>query len=155
MKAKQAIQAVIGLGLAAVLLIWGLPYFAKTSWADIWGVVRHIPWHQVLIFQALMLAGLYCYTFPFTGSLRGLSHARALIDETWPEPDREALAQDTVEIVVQVNGKLRGRIAVPAGAEQPAVLALALADADVQRFVAGVTPRKVVYVAGKLLNLVI
>ena len=84
-----------------------------------------------------------------------LGHARALIDETWPEPDREALAQDTVEIVVQVNGKLRGRIAVPAGAEQPAVLALALADADVQRFVAGVTPRKVVYVAGKLLNLVI
>ena len=86
---------------------------------------------------------------------RALGHARALIDETWPEPDREALAQDTVEIVVQVNGKLRGRIAVPAGAEQPAVLALALADADVQRFVAGVTPRKVVYVAGKLLNLVI
>ena len=84
-----------------------------------------------------------------------LGHARALIDETWPEPDREALAQDTVEIVVQVNGKLRGRIAVHAGAEQPAVLALALADADVQRFVAGVTPRKVVYVAGKLLNLVI
>ncbi len=79
MKAKQAIQAVIGLGLAAVLLIWGLPYFAKTSWADIWGVVRHIPWHQVLIFQALMLAGLYCYTFTFTGSLRGLSHSRALI----------------------------------------------------------------------------
>jgi leucyl-tRNA synthetase len=86
---------------------------------------------------------------------RALGHARALIDETWPEPDREALAQDTVEIVVQVNGKLRGRIAVPAGAEQPAVLALALADADVRRFVAGATPRKVVYVAGKLLNLVI
>jgi leucyl-tRNA synthetase len=86
---------------------------------------------------------------------RALGHVRALIDETWPEPDREALAQDTVEIVVQVNGKLRGRIAVPAGAEQPAVLAVALADADVRRFLAGATPRKVVYVAGKLLNLVI
>ncbi|MCC7460865.1 MAG: leucine--tRNA ligase [Gammaproteobacteria bacterium] len=84
-----------------------------------------------------------------------LGHRRALIEESWPEPDQEALAQDCVEIVVQVNGKLRGRIAVAAGAAQPVVLAAALAAAEVQRFVAGATPRKVIYVPGKLLNLVI
>jgi leucyl-tRNA synthetase len=86
---------------------------------------------------------------------QALGHAGALIDERWPEPDPAALAQDTVAIVVQVNGKLRGRISVPAGAEQPAVLAAALADADVQRFVGSAPPRKVVYVPGKLLNLVV
>jgi leucyl-tRNA synthetase len=84
-----------------------------------------------------------------------LGHTSALIDERWPEPDATALAQDTVEIVVQVNGKLRGRVAVAAGAGQPQALEAALADAGVQRFVAGAAPRKVIYVPGKLLNLVI
>jgi len=86
---------------------------------------------------------------------QALGHATALIDEPWPEPDPAALAQDSVEIVVQVNGKLRGRVAIAAGAGQPEALAAALADADVQRFVAGAAPRKVVYVPGKLLNLVV
>jgi leucyl-tRNA synthetase len=84
-----------------------------------------------------------------------LGHASALIEERWPEPDATALAQDTVEIVVQVNGKLRGRVAVAAGAGQPQALEAALADVGVQRFVGGVAPRKVIYVPGKLLNLVI
>jgi putative heme transporter len=61
------------------MLIWGLPYFAKTSWTDIWTVIRTIPLSHALAFQALMLLGLYSYTFTFTGSLRGLSHGKALI----------------------------------------------------------------------------
>ena len=61
------------------MLIWGLPYFAKTSWADIWTVIRTIPLSHALAFQALMLLGLWSYTFTFTGSLHGLSHGKALI----------------------------------------------------------------------------
>jgi len=78
-RTKQILQTVIGLGLAAAMLIWGLPYFAKTSWADIWSVIRTIPLSHALLFQALMLLGLWCYTFTFTGSLHGLSHVKALI----------------------------------------------------------------------------
>jgi putative heme transporter len=78
-RTRQVLQTVIGLGLAAAMLIWGLPYFAKTSWTDIWTVIRTIPLSHALAFQALMLLGLYSYTFTFTGSLRGLSHGKALI----------------------------------------------------------------------------
>jgi len=78
-RTKQILQTVIGLGLAAAMLIWGLPYFAKTSWTDILSVIRTIPLSHALLFQALMLLGLWCYTFTFTGSLHGLSHIKALI----------------------------------------------------------------------------
>jgi uncharacterized membrane protein YbhN (UPF0104 family) len=78
-RTRQVLQLITGLGLAAALLIWGLPYFAKTSWADIWTVIRSIPLSHALGFQALMLLGLYSYTFTFTGSLHGLSHGKALI----------------------------------------------------------------------------
>ncbi|MGG5260219.1 lysylphosphatidylglycerol synthase transmembrane domain-containing protein [Phycicoccus avicenniae] len=76
---RQLLQFGLGMGLAVVLLVWGLPYFAKTSWGDIWDVIRGVPPLHVVGFQLLMLAGLYCYTFTFTGSLRGLTHGRALI----------------------------------------------------------------------------
>ena len=78
-RVRQVVQAVIGLGLAAALLIWGLPHFAKTSWGDIWEVMRSVPLSYAIGFQVLMLAGLWSYTFTFTGSLRGLSHSKALI----------------------------------------------------------------------------
>ena len=78
-RTKKVLQTVIGLGLAAAMLIWGLPYFAKTSWTDIWQVIRSIPLSHALGYQVLMLAGLWSYTFTFTGSLRGLSHSKALI----------------------------------------------------------------------------
>jgi putative heme transporter len=78
-RTRRVLQTVIGLGLAAAMLIWGLPYFAKTSWTDIWTVIRTIPLSHALGFQALMLLGLWSYTFTFTGSLHGLSHGKALI----------------------------------------------------------------------------
>jgi leucyl-tRNA synthetase len=84
-----------------------------------------------------------------------LGHEGALIDQPWPEPDQAALAQDSVELIVQVNGKLRGRVRVPSGADESVARAAALADADVQRFMGGVTPKRVVYVAGKLVNIVV
>jgi leucyl-tRNA synthetase len=89
------------------------------------------------------------------GLWQALGHERAIIDEPWPEPDPAALAQETVELIVQVNGKLRGRVPLPAGSDQAAALAAALTDPTVQRFVAEQALRKVVYVPGKLLNLVV
>ncbi|MBD3785165.1 MAG: flippase-like domain-containing protein, partial [Micrococcales bacterium] len=76
---RQLLQFGLGLGLAVVLLVWGLPHFGKTSWGDIWHVIRSVPWYHAVGFQLVMLAGLYCYTFTFTGSLRGLSHGKALV----------------------------------------------------------------------------
>ncbi len=83
-----------------------------------------------------------------------LGHATAVVDEAWPEPDGRALAMDTVEIVVQVNGRLRARIPMPAGADEATARAAALADPGVARFVAGQTVRRLVYVPGKLVNVV-
>jgi leucyl-tRNA synthetase len=78
-----------------------------------------------------------------------------LMDAAWPAVDETALKQDEIEIVVQVNGKLRGRITVPAAADQAAVQAIALADETVQKFVEGKPVRKVIYVPGKLVNVVV
>jgi leucyl-tRNA synthetase len=86
---------------------------------------------------------------------RALGHATAVVDEAWPEPDTRALALDTVEIVVQVNGRLRGRVPVPADADEATARAAALADPGVARFVAGQPVRKLVYVPGKLVNVVV
>ena len=84
-----------------------------------------------------------------------LGHESAAIDQRWPAFDESALEQDMVEIVVQVNGKLRGRISVAAGADNDAVSALALADENVRRFVAGKTIRKTIVVPGRLVNVVV
>jgi leucyl-tRNA synthetase len=73
----------------------------------------------------------------------------------WPEPDAAALEQDEVELVVQVNGKLRGSIRVPKAADRSAIEGLALANPNVQKFVAGQNVKKVVVVPGRLVNLVV
>ena len=73
----------------------------------------------------------------------------------WPEPDAAALEQDEIELVVQVNGKLRGSIRVPKAADRAAIEGLALANANVQKFVAGQNVKKVVVVPGRLVNLVV
>ena len=86
---------------------------------------------------------------------QALGHERAVVDEPWPEVDAAALVQDTVELVVQVNGKLRGRIQVSAGADEALVREAALADEQVTRFIAGQPIRKVIVVPGKLINIVV
>jgi leucyl-tRNA synthetase len=79
----------------------------------------------------------------------------ALIDEPWPAPDSQALVQDEIEISVQVNGKMRARVAVAASADEATVRRIVLADERVQRFVGTATPRKLIYVPGKLVNIVV
>jgi leucyl-tRNA synthetase len=84
-----------------------------------------------------------------------LGHEKPIIDERWPQPDESALAQSLVELIVQVNGKLRGRVRVPAGAGRQVALDAALADPGVQRFVADKPVRKAIHVPDKLVNLVV
>ena len=78
-----------------------------------------------------------------------------LLDAPMPQPAPEALRQDELELVVQVNGKVRGRVTVSAAADEETVKAAALADEHVQRFVAGKPVRKAILVKGKLINLVV
>ena len=86
---------------------------------------------------------------------RELGHPTAAVDERWPQVDAAALEREAVEVVVQVNGKLRGRVTVPVGASEDLVREAALADVNVQKFVEGKPVRKFVYVPGKLANLVV
>jgi len=82
-------------------------------------------------------------------------HATALDDEPWPEADPAALVRATVEVPVQVNGKVRGRITIAADAPEADVVAAALADERVRAHLAGKTPRRHVVVPGRLVSLVV
>ncbi|SCY12944.1 leucine--tRNA ligase [Desulfoluna spongiiphila] len=84
-----------------------------------------------------------------------LSGTGLLMDQPWPEYREDALVSDEVLIVVQVNGKLRSKFQVPAGASKDEVQELALADAAVQKFIDGKQIRKVIVVPGKLVNIVV
>ena len=78
-----------------------------------------------------------------------------ILDAAWPQVDPKALVQDELELVLQVNGKLRGSIRVPAGADKAQIEAAALANEDAQKFINGATPKKVVVVPGRLVNIVV
>jgi leucyl-tRNA synthetase len=84
-----------------------------------------------------------------------LGHETAPVDERWPDFDESALEQDTIEIVVQVNGKLRGRISVAAEASKESIADIALADENVRRFVGDKDVRKTIVVPGRLVNIVV
>lgn len=84
-----------------------------------------------------------------------LGHQEAVIDATWPKIDEAALKQDKIELMIQVNGKLRSKISVAADADQEAVEALAFADENVQKFTQDKDVRKVILVPGRLLNIVV
>ena len=74
--------------------------------------------------------------------------------QKWPEPDQEAARVEEILVVVQVNGKLRSRITVEAGTGEERIRELAMADTKVQEFTRGKPIRKMIYVPGKLLNIV-
>ncbi len=84
-----------------------------------------------------------------------LGHDAPAIDAPWPVLDESALARDSIELVVQVNGKLRARLQAPAEADKAAVEQLAMADDNVKRHIDGKTVRKVIVVPGKLVNIVV
>jgi len=78
-----------------------------------------------------------------------------LLDAPWPEVDAAALAQDEIELVLQVNGKLRGRIVVSATADHAAIESAARAWADLAKYTNGAPVRKIVVVPGRLVNVVV
>jgi leucyl-tRNA synthetase len=78
-----------------------------------------------------------------------------LLDAPWPQTDPEALVQDEIELMLQVNGKLRGRIRVPADADSSAIEARARASAEVAKHASGAPVKKVIVVPGRLVNVVV
>ncbi|MCM2263717.1 MAG: leucine--tRNA ligase [Desulfuromonadales bacterium] len=85
---------------------------------------------------------------------RELGHGDGLEAHGWPECDEAALAASSVLIVIQVNGKVRGKVTVPVDADEQMVRETALADPNVARFLEGLTVRKVVVVPGRLVSVV-
>ncbi|MGM0983481.1 MAG: leucine--tRNA ligase [Pseudomonadota bacterium] len=86
---------------------------------------------------------------------QALGHDAPAIDARWPQLDESALERDTIELVVQVNGKLRARVEVEASAEKADIEAQALEAENVQRHIEGKAVRKVIVVPGKLVNIVV
>ncbi len=78
-----------------------------------------------------------------------------LLDAPWPEVDPAALVQDEIELVLQINGKLRGKIVVPATADSTTIEAVARASAEVAKHAAGASLKKIVIVPGRLVNVVV
>jgi leucyl-tRNA synthetase len=86
---------------------------------------------------------------------QALGHQKTLAYEPWPTFDESAIKEDTIEIPIQVNGKLRGKILVAAGVDKAALESAALADAKVQELLSGKTIVKTVVVPGRMVNFVI
>jgi leucyl-tRNA synthetase len=84
-----------------------------------------------------------------------LGHGSVIIDHPWPEVDTTALVQESIEMVIQVNGKLRGKIQIAADTDRDSCEAAARANEQLQRFLGDDPIRKVIVVPGKLVNFVV
>jgi leucyl-tRNA synthetase len=84
-----------------------------------------------------------------------LGHQQAVVSALWPKVDATALEQDTLELVLQVNGKLRSKILVSVTASKDEIEAMALSDESVIRFIDGKPVRKIIVVPNKLVNVVV
>jgi leucyl-tRNA synthetase len=84
-----------------------------------------------------------------------LGHEDAVIDRRWPPVDEQALVQDTLMMVVQINGKTRGKISVPADAGRDVIESATLGEENVARHIGESPVKKIIIVPGKLVNVVI
>ncbi len=84
-----------------------------------------------------------------------LGHSEPVLDVTWPAADEEAMVKSSITLVAQVNGKVRAKLEAPADADKDALEKLALADPNVQKFIADKMIRKIIVVPGKLVNIVV
>ncbi|MEX1200990.1 MAG: leucine--tRNA ligase [Methylophaga sp.] len=134
--------------IAAVMeLLNALGKFTETDEAAL--AVRQ----EVLEFAVLMLAPItphICHVL-----WQQLGHENAVVNADWPVVEEEALKQDKIELMVQVNGKLRSKLLVATTASLADIETLALADDNAQRFIDGKTVRKVIVVPGRLVNIVV
>ncbi len=85
---------------------------------------------------------------------QSLGHSESVLDASWPVADEDALKKDAITLVVQVNGKVRAKLEVPAGLDKDAIEKLALEHDNVTKFTDGLTVRKVIVIPGKLVNIV-
>ena len=108
--------------------------------------------HEALTSAILLLSPIVPHICHSLWSLLG--HTDAVANASWPKLDESALVRSSIEMVVQVNGKVRGKIQVAADAPKEAVETQALDDSNVQRFTDGVTIRKIIVVPGRLVNIV-
>jgi leucyl-tRNA synthetase len=84
-----------------------------------------------------------------------LGHQQAVIDCRWPDVDQSALVQESIQLMVQVNGKVRGKISVAVDAQKEEIEAAASIEENVVRHIADKPVRKIIIVPGKLVNVVI
>ncbi len=108
--------------------------------------------HEALESAVLLLAP----TIPHAAHAmwHALGHETPIVDAEWPACDEAALARDSIELVVQVNGKVRSKIEVPTDADEDHIKELAREQPNVQKFIEGATIRKEIVVPGKLVNIV-
>jgi leucyl-tRNA synthetase len=114
--------------------------------------------HRLLVAEAtsILLRLLAPITPHITHALwQELGFGKDILDAPWPQADVTALDADEIELVVQVNGKLRGNLRVAKTADRAAIEKLALENANVQKHIAGQTVKKVVVVPGRLVNVVV
>jgi leucyl-tRNA synthetase len=85
---------------------------------------------------------------------RRLGHQDSLVHQSWPAHDEAKLAVDTITLAVQIAGKMRGTVEVPADVSEKAAIEAAKADPKIARYLEGKTIRREIYVPGRLVNLV-
>ena len=108
--------------------------------------------HEALTSAVLLLSPIaphICHSL-----WHAMGHQGAVADALWPMVDADALVRSSVELVIQVNGKVRGKIQVAADADKDTVEKRALEDSNVQRFLEGLTIRKIIVVPGRLVSIV-
>jgi leucyl-tRNA synthetase len=117
------------------------------------GPVDPDAWNEAIEAMLLMMAPLAPHIAEELWERSG--HAHSIHQQPWPEYDEALAAEDEVTLVVQVNGKVRDRIQVPAGITEESAKELALSSAAVKKHFDGKQPRRVIYVPGRLVNIVV
>jgi leucyl-tRNA synthetase len=84
-----------------------------------------------------------------------LGHSGSLAYAPWPEFDETFTREDTIEMPIQINGRIRGRIIIPISASEEELNKAALSDPKVQKYLEGKTVRKIIFVPKKLINIVV
>ena len=110
-------------------------------------------WEEAINIYLLMMAPVTPHIAEELWAFRGKPYS--IHNQAWPKVDEQAVVEDEITLVVQVNGKVRDRILVPADIDDESAKAIALASEAILKHLEGKTPRKVILVPGKLVNIVI
>lgn len=109
--------------------------------------------HEALEYMTLMLSPIVPHIAEHLW--QHLGHTETVATLSWPQVDETALFQETIELVVQINGKKRSQVSVPVEADQPTIEATVLADESIRRFIGEQSPKKIIIVPGRLVNIVV